>query len=457
MAQIRRDLSTGSISWNLFSFAVPVFLSCFLQALYGNVDAIIVGQCSNLGNITGVTQGSQLMNIVTQLISGLSTGSSVLISQYVGSKQNQSLKKTISTVFTLFTLFAFGLMALMLCANSLFIRILAVNEEAVAPFMSYVTICEIGLFFVFMYNCISAVLQAMGDSRHPLLFVGIACCVNIILDLVLVSGLGMGATGAAVATVIAQLISVVLSVVFLKRNQFPFDFKLRSLRIDGEKARIVFSLSLPYMLQRSLVACSFMTISALANPYGLEAGSAAGIVSKINNFATIPFSAFSTGIATVGAQNIGSGRMDRAKETLKKGFLMCMAYGILMYAFTHFFPEVIIGAFSSNEALMSMAIPFLQYYSLEYILMPVSWSLHGFFTSTGHTLIPCIDGLTASVLCRTPLALFFSRTMKMGLNGIALGSALAVIGSIIPGLVFYFLGTWKKPKIKLSNTEEEDQ
>lgn len=457
MAQIKRNLISGSISKNLISFAFPVFLSCLLQALYGNVDAMIVGKFSDLGNITGVTQGSQLMNIVTQMISGLSTGASVLISQYVGSKKNEDLHRTVSTVFSIFIVSALAISVLMMLGNKLFISILSVSPEAAGPFLSYALICEIGLLFVFLYNCISAVLQAMGDSRHPLLFVGIACLVNVFLDLVFVAKFGMGAKGAAIATVVAQLLSVVFSIVFLNKNRFSFGFRLRSFSIDNEKAGLIFKLGSPYMVQRFLVYSSFLAISGLSNPYGLEAGSAAGIVSKTNNFATIPFSAFNIGVSTVAAQCLGAGDMGKAKQALSKGFGMCFAFGAVLFLIVQLFPRPLISAFSSNEDLIAVATPFLKYYSVEYLLMPLTWTMHGFFSANGHTLIPSIDGIIASLICRTPFALLFSRVFGMGFNGIALGSALAVVGAIIPALFFYFRGTWKKPVIKIGRQGVQDE
>jgi len=457
MAQIRRDLTKGSISANLARFAFPVFLSCLLQALYGNADAIIVGQYSDLANIAGVTQGSQLTNILTQMISGLSTGASVIIAQYSGSGQMKKTEKAIRTVFTLFMASALALTGLMLVLNRPLAALLKVNDRALKPFLEYVGICELGLLFVFMYNCISAVLQALGDSRHPLVFVGIASTLNIFLDLFMVGVLKMGARGAALATVLAQMVSVLLSVRFLKKNKFSFDFSLKSLGIDAKEARLIFSLGLPYMIQRLLVYSSYLAISGLANPYGLVAGSAAGVVSKINGFATIPFSAFTVSISTVAAQNIGSGSMKRAQQTLYTGFIMSFAFGLLLFVLVQLFPRSIISIFSSDPSLVDIAAPFLCYYSVEYLLMPFTWSMHGFFTATGHTLIPSIDGIIAAVVCRAPFALLFSRTLGMGLNGIALGSALAVGGAIIPAFIFLFSGIWRKPKIKLDATGDCDE
>lgn len=456
MAQIKKDLIHGSISRNLLSFSFPIFLSALLQALYGSADAIIVGHFSDLGNITGVTQGSQMMNIVTQAISGFSTGGCVLIGQYIGAKKEKDLNETVNTLFTFFICAALGFMLVMFCLNSTFARILALDSQAVIPFKSYLRICEIGLLFIFLYNCIAAVMQAMGDSRHPLLFVGIACVTNIILDLVFVAGLNMGAVGAAIATVIAQLLSVVLSVVFLRKQDFPFSFGLKSLTINRQKVQLITKLGLPYAIQRGLVYSSFMAISGLANPYGLEAGSAAGIVAKINTFATIPFSAFNVGISTICAQCRGANDVNRAKKTLGTGVLTCFITGSVLFIICQLFPKTVLGIFSTDEKLLEFGVPFLRGYSYEYILMPFTWTIHGFFSGFGHTLIPSVDGILASVVFRTPLAVLFSQKTPLGFGGIAFGAAMAVLGAIIPAWSFFISGIWKKEVIKINYAKEDD-
>lgn len=444
MSQIKKDLTTGGISRTMLSFCFPVFLSALLQALYGSADTILVGQFSSLCDIAGVTQGSQVMNIVTQGISGISTGACVLIGQYLGAGKQKDLDETISTVFTLFLAIAAFLMIVLQLLNSCFASILHISEEAVPSFNAYMMVCEMGIVFIFMYNCIAAVLQALGDSKHPLVFVGISCALNIVLDFVLIAGFDMGALGAAIATVFSQFISVVLCLVFLRRQKFSFDFKPSSFKLHKDKARRIFELGFPYAIQRVLVYCSFTAISGLANMYGLEAGSAAGIVAKINSFATIPFSAFNVGVSTICAQCCGKKDIERAKRTMFTGLALCLACGGALFAVCQLFPKTVLAVFTSNKDLIEAGIPFLRGYSFEYIFMPFTWSIHGLYSGFGQTLIPSIDGILASVVFRTPLALFFSKTVGMGFGGIAFGAAVAVWGAMIPAWAIYFSGIWKK-------------
>ena len=445
MASLSKDMSTGREAKNLIVFAIPLFLSYFLQALYGSVDTIIVGQFARLGDVAGVTQGSQVTHILTQGISGLSTGAVVLISRYLGAKRDKDLKETVHTLFSLFVFGALACSVLMITLANPLIRLIRLDRNAVVPMLSYLRICGAGILFVFLYNCISAVLQALGDSRHPLFFVGIACGLNIILDLLFVACLDMGAAGAALATVLAQAVSVVLSIGFLRRQNFLFDFRLKSLVVSGDKLKLLLQLGIPYALQRTIVAGSFLAISGLSNSFGLAAGSASGVVSKINNFATMPFTAMATAITTMAGQNIGANRLDRSKKSLGIGAAISFGIGLCLFSLVQLFPEVCLRLFSPDAAMLAVGVSFLRFYSLEYLLMPFTFSINGFLSATGHTWMPLVNGLFASLLLKVPLALLFANLI--GFSGIALGSSLAVLGAVFSCFFFYFSGSWEREVI----------
>ena len=443
MSKLTKDMTQGSVAKNLILFSIPLCLSYFLQALYGSADTLIVGQFSPLGDVTGVSQGSQVINILTQAISGLSSGGTVLISRYMGAKRDQDLKETIETLFSLFAAAALAFTGIMLLCNNWIIRLMQIPTEAILPMRRYLQVCEIGILFIFFYNCISAVLQAMGDSRHPLIFVGVACCVNIVLDLLLVGLLRMGAFGAAIATVLAQMFSVALSIRFLRKQHFTFDFSLSSFRFAKDKLVLLLQLGLPFAFMRAIVNCSFVIVSGLANVYGLAASSAAGVVAKINNFATMPFTAMQVAISTMAGQNMGAGQQKRAQRTLFVGLGICFCIGSFLCLLAQLFPGKILSLFSPNRDMIEIGIPFFRYFALEYLLMPFTYSIHGLMSACGYTWIPAVDGLLAAVLCRIPMAKLCSNWI--GFPGIALGSSIAVLGAVIPAITFYLSGIWKKP------------
>jgi len=445
---LSRDLTKGSIGRELIRFSLPLLLSYFLQAFYGLADTIIVSYFSDMANIVSVTQGSQVTNILTSCVAGLSGGGTVLVAQYAGAKGKEDLNQTIQSVFTVFVLLAVVFTAGMLLITKWCVSVLDIPKEAQIPCETYLYICLSGTLFVFLYNGISACLQALGNSRHPLAFIGVACAVNILLDLLLVGWFGMGAAGAAIATVFSQFVSVLASALFLRKRNFPFGFSLRSLRLYRDKTAKLFRLGLPYAFQRTIVALSFLVVSGLSNYYGLVAATAAGVVSKINSIATLPFAAVNLAISSMCAQNLGAGQLSRAKRTFLTGLMLTLAIGGSVFALVQLFPGALIAVFSASEELKTVAIPFLRLYSICYLLMPFSYAINALMTGSGHTLVTMASGLSAALVLRVPLAYLLSRTAGLGFPGVALGSAAAVLGSIFVGFAFYQAGVWTRPLLK---------
>lgn len=432
----------------MIRFSIPILLSYLLQALYGLADTIIVSYFSDMNHVISVTQGSQVTFVFTSFVLGLAGGSMALIAQYAGAADKNDLRQAIQSVFTVFILLAIVMTAVMLSLSGWCTRILNIPPEARVPCKAYLDICLSGTLFVFLYNGISVVLQALGDSRHPLVFVGVACAVNIGLDLLLVGVWKMGAAGAAYATVFSQFISVLFAAVFLKRRSFPFEFRLRSLRLYRDKVSQIFRVGMPYAFQRTIVALSFLIISALSNDYGTLAAAGAGIVAKINNVATLPFAAFNVATAAMCGQNLGGGKADRAKSVLFIGMKLMLIIGAVLFTCIQCFPAAILGVFSATPELIETATPFLRWFSFCYLLFPFSYALTGLMTGSGQTVATMAIGLSASLVLRVPLAWLFSRVAGIGYPGIALGASVAVLGSIAVASAFYRSGIWMRPLLK---------
>lgn len=448
MERISRDLTTGSITKEMIRFSMPILFSYLLQALYGLADAIIVSFFSDIHQVISVTQGSQVVFILTSFILGLAGGGMVLVAQYSGAADKQDLRQAIQSVFTMFIILAAVLTAVMLSITGWCTRILNIPAEARASCKAYLDICLSGTLFVFLYNGISVVLQALGDSRHPLIFVGIACTVNIGLDLLLVGVMKLGAPGAAYATVFSQFVSVVFAVVFLKRSNFPFAFSLKSLRLYGDKVRRMFRVGLPYAFMRVIVSLSFLLISALANEYGTLAAAGAGIVAKIHNMASLPYAALNLALAAMCGQNLGVGKTDRARLVLFSGVKLMLWIGLFLFAVLQIFPDAVLSVFSATPELIAEATPFLRWYSFCYLFFPFSYGINGLMTGSGQTIATMTVGLTASLVFRVPLAYLCSKGLGMGFPGVALGSSAAVLGAVGVAVIFYRSKIWMRPLLK---------
>lgn len=441
------DLTEGSVPKQLALFSLPFLLSNFLQLLYGATDTFVVSHYGTAEDILGVSQGSQLANLVTNALIGLAMGCTVLIAQFVGAKRDKDRDETVATVFTFFLIISVALSALMLAFSSLIVRWLGVPPEAVDETLGYFRICMGGAVFVAMYNCVSAVLRGLGDSKRPLLFVAVACAVNVVLDFVLVKGFNMGANGAAIATIVSQCLSVVLAMRHLSQRGFPFDFKPSSFKIYKDKLKLIVSIGFPSALHKCTVSLSFVVLSRIINSFGLLAGSAAALVTKVNEFVILPFAAMQASVTSVVGQNVGAEKYDRATKSMVCSIAFCLVAATVMFTATRLMPEALLGIFTDRTDIMELAVPYLKMFSYEYFIMAFGFSITGLMLGSGHSLLSMASAIASSVVLRIPLAYIFAYPLGLGFPGIALGSALATIGSPLIGFIFYSTGIWKKRRL----------
>ncbi|MGN1452181.1 MAG: MATE family efflux transporter, partial [Eubacteriales bacterium] len=317
MASFQNDLTQGSVTKKLIRFSLPFLLSNLIQALYSVADMLIVGWFRGDTAISGVSLGSQITMLVTNLVVGFTVGGTVLISQYFGAKKHRDVNEAIGTLFSLLIGASVLLTAVFMLLADPLLRLLQTPKEAFGEAHSYLFICLCGTIFIFGYNAVSSILRGLGDSKSPFWFVMIACVANIGLDFLFVGALGRSSDGAALATVIAQAISLVLSIIWLIKRGFSFDFKPKSFIPKMDKVKLIFKLGLPSSIQNTISSISFMLMTALANNYGgVDASTAIGVVGKFNSFAILPAIAMSSSVSSMAGQNIGAGYFDRAKKTM---------------------------------------------------------------------------------------------------------------------------------------------
>ena len=460
MSKFENDLTQGSVAKQLLLFSLPFLLSNLLQALYNMADMLITGRfCGTIG-ATAVGMGGQVTILVINLVSGLAVGGTVLIAQFIGAKRQEELSKTIGTMFSLYAICGVVITVVMLILGPSVLRWMNTPEEAFDQTLAYLNICMGGTIFVVGYNAVSAVLRGMGDSKHPLIFVAIACVLNIILDLILVGPLNMGPAGAAWATITAQAVSFIISIIFLRRRNFVFDFHPRSFRIDRSLAGKLVRIGLPASLQGTLVSFSFMVLTGIANqvaPVAIIGSTTLSIAGKINSVAILPSMAMQASVSSMVGQNIGAGKQDRAKKTMLVAIGFAFALSAIFFALVNLFPQQTIGLFVGAEddqitpEIMELfrteSAKYLHFISFDYLLTSILFCINGLAMGVGQTLFSMANGIASSLLLRIPAAYIFGKVLNMGLSGVGLAAPVATIGGLIVAFIYLLTGAWKRAKI----------
>jgi putative MATE family efflux protein len=442
--KIENNLSEGSVVKKLILFALPFLASNIIQSLYNVADMLIVGNFSGTIAMSGVNIGGQITFILTNTVVGLCMGATVLIGQYVGSRNQGALKRVTATIITVLLYTAIAVTALMLVFKNPVLRLIRTPEESFAESSDYLIVTVLGIVFIFGYNALSAILRGMGNSRLPFYAVTAACIVNIALDLLFVAVLHMRAFGAALATVISQAMSMFFCIFYMVRHDFQFDFKPSSFRIYGDQLRLIIRLGFPTCVQNSVTSLSFLFLTAIVNVIGgVNASAAVGAVGKFNSFAFMPTMAMSVSIGAMAAHNMGAGKLPRAVQALKIGTVFSVIVTYLFFALVQVFPESILRLFGSDPAMIEAGVAYVRTFSFDFLLIPFLFCFNGFLIGGGHTMFTLINSIFSSLLLRMPASYFLGVVMGWGLSGAGFGAPVATVGGLIAVFIFFATGRWK--------------
>lgn len=309
-------------------------------------------------------------------------------------------------------------------------------EETVDLTASYIRICGAGIFFIVAYNLLSAIFRGLGDSRSPLLFVLVACIVNVAGDLLLVAGFGMDAAGAAIATVLAQAVSVLLAVALLLKKTLPFSFAKTDFRFNPQCKKFL-AIGLPLALQEFLTQLSFLALCAFVNRLGLTASSGYGVASKIVNFAMLIPSALMQSMASFIAQNIGAGDQKRAKCAMFTGIGVGLVFGCAVFVLVLLKGDALAGIFSSDAEVVQKGFEYLKGFAPETIVTAVLFSMVGYFNGNNQTLWVMVQGIVQTLLVRLPLSYYMSIQPDASLTRIGLAAPLSTTVGIVLNVAFY--------------------
>lgn len=430
------DFTQGSILKKLLWFMVPILGALILQAAYGAVDLLVVGRFGSTSGLSAVSTGSQVLNLVTFVVTQLAMGITVLIARYLGEKRPEKIAPVLGGAAIVFALISVGLCVLLVGFARPISVLMQAPEESLNLTVSYVRICGSGIFFIVAYNLLSAIFRGLGDSKSPLLFVLVACVVNIVGDLLLVAGLHMDAAGAALATVFAQTVSVVCAIVMLFKKELPFSLTRKDFRFNPQCGKFL-QIGLPLALQECLTQLSFLALCAFVNRLGLEASSGYGVASKIVNFAMLVPSALMQSMASFVSQNVGAGNSKRAKQSMFTGIGVGLGFGCVVFALVMMKGDVLASFFSTDMGVIQKGFDYLKGFAPETIVTAVLFSMIGYFNGNQKTLWVMIQGLVQTLLVRLPMAYFMSIQPNASLTLIGLAAPASTTVGIILNVGFY--------------------
>lgn len=445
LSSYKNNFTEGNILKKLSLFMLPVLGALILQAAYGAVDLLVVGRFGSTAGLSAVSTGSQLMNLVTFMVTQLAMGATVLIARYLGEKKPERIGAVLGGATVVFAILATVLFVLLVFFAHPIAVLMQAPSEALGLTTRYVRICGMGIFFIVAYNMLAAIFRGLGDSKSPLLFVLVACLINIAGDLLFVAGFKMDAAGAAIATVMAQAVSVVLAIVILLKKDLPFTLKKSDFRLNPQ-CRKFLQVGLPLALQEVLTQASFLALCAFVNRLGLTASSGYGVASKIVSFAMLIPSALMQSMASFVAQNVGASKPKRAKQAMFTGMGIGLVFGCAVFALVMLKGDVLAGIFSTDAEVVQKGFEYLKGFAPETILTAILFSMLGYFNGNNKTVFVMIQGLVQTLLVRLPMSYLMSIQPNASLTKIGLAAPVSTLVGVLLNTAFYLYFTHSQQK-----------
>ena len=425
------DFTSGKIVTPLLKFAIPVLFALFLQSMYGAVDLMIVGKFAEAVDVSAVSTGSQIMMTITGLISSLAMGMTILLGEKIGQKRPEDGGRIVGTGILLFLIIAAVLTAVTAGFANKFAAVMHAPREAFELTAGYIRICGIGTVVIIAYNLIGSIFRGIGDSGTPLVTVMIACICNIAGDLWLVAVLGLGAGGAAIATVAAQLISVIISFYLIRKKTLPFRFGKSYIGWNSRIVRKILFLGIPIAFQDLLVGISFLVILAIVNSLGLIYSAGVGVAEKVCGFIMLIPLAFMQSMSAFVAQNRGAGKLYRAEKGLWSAIGISFVTAVVMFYLSFFHGQMLSGLFAKDSSIIVAAADYLKAYAVDCLLTCVLFCFIGFFNGMEYTRFVMVQGIAGAFLVRVPVSYFMSKEVPVSLFHIGLATPCSTALQIV--------------------------
>ena len=443
------DLANGPVAKTLIIFSTPMAAANLLQTVYSIVSMIVMGQFVGRIGLAAVSIGSDITSILSFVAMSVASAGQIIISQFMGAGDRKSVTKAIGTMFTVIMLSSVVLSLLGIVCIDPIINAMNTPAEARKMAREFCVIGFSGMFFIYGYNLVSAILRGMGDSRHPLIFIAIASVSNLVLSLVFVAWFKWEAIGAALAMVAGQAISFIASMVLLyrKKEEFGFDFKLKSFKVDGFILRRLLKLGIPMVLQNAAINFSMMYVNSFIYAYGDVASAVTGIGSRVGYIMNVICGSLSTGGSAMVGQSLGAGKTERIPAVIRFSLIVNAAFATLFSSVIIIFPRWLFGLFNSDVEVLDMAMTYVMPAVLNSFGFAVRSPFFALINGVGHPKLNLLVGLLDGVVCRIGLALLLGIVVGMGIRGFWYGSVLAGYIPLFIGGYYFISGKWKTQKL----------
>jgi putative MATE family efflux protein len=452
------DMTEGNVTSLLVRYSVPFVLANLLQLVYNLVDTIVVGQFVGAAGITGVSLAGQITQMCTALTMGLVSGAQIMIAQYIGARKREDVNYTIGSMVVYG-----GAVAIIMCILGILtsrwgLELINTPEEAMSEALSYEIIIFAGLVFNCGYMTASAILRGMGDSKHPFIFIAIASGCNVVLDLLFVGPLKMQAAGAALATVLSYVISLVFAVVYIYKHRagFGLEFKLKYFKPRWDLCRTITKLGIPLAMQWIVMSLSMLYVQSLVNVYGLYASAAVAVGSKAGNLVNTISQAMGQSCSTMSGQNIAAQKFERVKQSVNTALTVNVAWMLFCIALLQLFPAAFIRIFNDDPEVIKIATTYLRIVSIGFLPHAAYMVYNGIILGVGNSMLNMVNSILEGVVLKISLALLFGTVLGFGLNGVFVGNMLSPLGACIPGAIYYYSGMWKRRKLVAKRDAEPE-
>lgn len=448
------DMTQGKPWKSIVAFTLPMLIGNIAQQLYSTVDSIVVGNYVGDNALAAVGSVMPILNMLLVLFVGISAGASIMVSQYFGAKDRESLSHTIGNCITATLVACIVLIAVALPLLRPLLKVLNTPDSIFEWCVDYLSISIIGVAGMAYYNILSGIIRGLGDSFSALVYLLVATVVNIVLDIYFVVVLGMEVGGVALATIISQFISSALCLLKLSKMKEFFDFGLKYMKPRAKYIKTVVRLGLPSGLTQAIFSSAMIIVQSLTNQFGEAFIAANVIIMRVDGFAMMPNFSFGMALTTYAGQNVGANLYDRVTKGAKQGTFMAVACSSFITLILLFFGKHLMALFTDTASLVDMSNKLMRILAVGYIAMAVTQSLSGIMRGAGDTTTPMWISLITSVAVRVPLAYgisYLTRTPELP-NGIKECIQISLLCTWVMGAVltfiFYRIGKWKTKAIK---------